>query len=114
MIFYIIIVFIFGLVVGSFLNVVILRGNRGESFTRGRLRCESCGKELAWFELIPLLSFALQCGRCRSCGAALSRQYPLVEFATGVLFAAAAWLFFIDSSSVILSATKDLTITNTG
>src|SRR3989338_4243520 len=86
MIFYIIIVFIFGLVVGSFLNVVILRGNRGESFTRGRSRCESCGKELAWFELIPLLSFALQRGRCRSCGAALSRQYPLVEFGTGLFF----------------------------
>ena len=84
-------VFLFGLVVGSFLNVVILRGNRGESFFKGRSRCQSCSKELAWFELIPL-----------------------VEFATGVLFAAAAWLFFIDSSSVILSATKDLTITNTG
>lgn len=86
--------FFLGLFVGSFLNVVIIRGARGEKFT-GRSRCESCGKALAWHELIPILSFAFQIGRCRTCGAALSWQYPLVEFGTGVLFAASALYFFL-------------------
>lgn len=86
--------FLLGLAVGSFLNVVILRGAREENVT-GRSRCESCGKVLAWHELIPLLSFAFQIGRCRTCGAALSWQYPLVEFVTGVLFAASALYFFL-------------------
>lgn len=88
MTFYLVISFIFGSVVGSFLNVVILRGVRGESFVKGRSRCESCGKTLHWFELIPLLSFVLQKGRCRSCGAALSWQYPIVECGTGIMYAA--------------------------
>lgn len=78
--------FLLGLAVGSFLNVVILRGARGENFS-GRSRCESCGKTLSWHELIPILSFCLQKGRCRSCGSALSWQYPLVELGTGALFA---------------------------
>ncbi|MBI2121781.1 MAG: prepilin peptidase [Candidatus Sungbacteria bacterium] len=87
MVLYYIFSFLFGLGVGSFLNVVILRGARGESFVKGRSRCESCGKTLQWFELIPLASFFIQKARCRSCGAKLSWQYPLVEFATGLLFA---------------------------
>lgn len=85
----------FGFCVGSFLNVAIRRGIRGESLF-GRSKCESCGKTLEPIELIPLVSFFLQRGRCRSCGAALSLQYPLVEAATGVLFAAAAYLFPFD------------------
>ena len=77
--------FVLGTVVGSFLNVVVLRYNTGFSF-RGRSGCLSCGKSLSWFELIPLLSFFLQAGRCRACGSSISAQYPLVEALTGVLF----------------------------
>ncbi len=81
--------FIFGANVGSFLNVVILRGERGEKLG-GRSYCDACKKTLGFRELIPIISFALQKGRCRACGAALSLQYPIVEGATGALFALAA------------------------
>ena len=53
---------------------------------RGRSRCASCAVALRWFELVPLFSFAIQRGRCRSCGARLSLQYPVVELLTGLLF----------------------------
>ncbi len=78
-----------GLIVGSFLNVVILRGEKGISLG-GRSRCPSCKKTLRPRELIPIASFLIQKGRCRSCGAVLSWQYPLVELATALFFAAGA------------------------
>jgi leader peptidase (prepilin peptidase)/N-methyltransferase len=79
--------FLFGLCVGSFLNVVIERLPRGEDIVRGRSRCPQCGHELAGRDLIPLLSFALLRGRCRYCREPISVQYPLVELVTGALFA---------------------------
>jgi len=88
--------FLFGLVIGSFLNVVIGRAERKES-VGGRSYCESCKKNLSAIELIPVLSFALQKGQCRSCGTALSWQYPLVELGTGILFTYVT-LFTISSS----------------
>lgn len=77
---------IFGLAVGSFLNVLIDRLPKGENVLTGRSRCDHCGKSLRWFELIPLLSFLLQGGRCRRCHARLSWQYPIVELVTGIAF----------------------------
>lgn len=79
------IIFLFGLCLGSFLNVVIIRGNRGEHFG-GRSRCESCGTVLSPLELLPLASFFIQKGRCKHCGAALSWQYPLVELGTALSY----------------------------
>ena len=79
------IVFIFGLIIGSFLNVVILRHNTGHSLA-GRSGCMSCGHELRWWELFPLLSFGLLRGRCSNCGSKISIQYPIVEFVTATLF----------------------------
>lgn len=79
------IVFCFGLIVGSFLNVVIFRYNTGMG-VRGRSRCFSCARTLRWHELLPLFSFALQRGRCRSCSSRISWQYPAVEGLTGLLF----------------------------
>lgn len=78
--------FLLGIIVGSFLNVVILRYNTGKSLL-GRSGCFSCGKGLRWYELIPVISYFLQSGKCRSCGSGISLQYPLVELLTGVLFA---------------------------
>ncbi len=81
-----IIFFSFGLIVGSFLNVVICRYNTSKSLG-GRSACMSCRNTLCWYELIPLISFLAQGGRCRSCKTKISMQYPLVELATGLTFA---------------------------
>ncbi len=78
--------FIFGLIVGSFLNSVIYRLEKKESIIKLRSYCPHCKKTLSWFELIPLVSFLLQKGKCRHCKKPISWQYPLVELATGILF----------------------------
>jgi prepilin signal peptidase PulO-like enzyme (type II secretory pathway) len=78
-------VFTFGLIVGSFLNVVIYRYNTGLTIG-GRSKCMSCWKTLRWYELVPIFSFAVQRGRCRVCRAAIAWQYPLVEISTGLIF----------------------------
>ncbi len=79
-------VFLFGIIIGSFLNVLILRHGTGRSAVSDRSACFSCGSTLRWYELIPLVSFLVQRGRCRSCKAPISFQYPVVELATGILF----------------------------
>ncbi len=79
-------VFILGLLVGSFLNVVIYRYNTGMSVVSGRSRCLTCAHTLRWFELIPVVSFVIQAGRCRECHSRLSWQYPAVELLTGLIF----------------------------
>src|SRR3989338_5703185 len=81
---------VLGLGGGSFLNVVILRGHSGETLG-GRWGCPHCKKNLSAKELVPLLSFLLQRGRCLHCGTALSLQYPLVEAGTAITFGGIAW-----------------------
>jgi len=82
------IVGLLGVVVGSFLNVVVHRLPRGESIVRPRSRCPSCGTQLAERDNVPVISWLALRGRCRSCGVAISPRYPLVELATGLAFAA--------------------------
>lgn len=82
--------FALGCIVGSFLNVVILRSPARERLG-GRSHCDTCDMTLGWRELIPLISFVYQKGRCRHCGTVLSMQYPLVEFSTGVIFVSVGW-----------------------
>lgn len=77
-----------GLAVGSFLNVVILRLPRGESIVSPPSHCPSCETPLRWYHNIPLLSWIALRGRCASCGAWIGWQYPLVEAATAVIWAA--------------------------
>ncbi len=81
-----ILVFVFGLVVGSFLNVVIVRLPTEKGFIKGRSHCVHCKKTLRWFDLIPIVSFLLLWGQCRYCKKNISLQYPLVELATGLIF----------------------------
>ena len=86
-----IILFIFGIAIGSFLNVVALRYD-GERFLfsakklGGRSRCRKCRRNLRWFELIPIISYAIQGGRCRRCHTVIGWQYPFVEFLSGLIF----------------------------
>jgi leader peptidase (prepilin peptidase)/N-methyltransferase len=81
-----IIFFIFGSIIGSFLNVLVLRYNTGLSFVRGKSKCFSCGVNIEWYDLIPILSYIFLGGKCRNCQSKISIQYPIVEFITGVLF----------------------------
>lgn len=87
----IILSFIFGTVVGSFLNVVALRFNTGMGLG-GRSKCMTCSTTLTWKELVPLFSFAVQKGSCKKCKSKISWQYPLVEFIAGAIF---VLIFFI-------------------
>ncbi|KKU52197.1 MAG: hypothetical protein A3H69_03090 [Candidatus Sungbacteria bacterium RIFCSPLOWO2_02_FULL_47_9] len=95
---------VFGLIVGSFLNVVIYRLGKLDTersdersvflVLSGRSYCPHCHKTLRWFELVPLVSFFIQGGRCRSCKKRISLQYPLIEFSTAALFALIAHEYF--------------------
>lgn len=86
--------FIFGLLVGSFLNVVLFRFGTGETMISGRSRCNACKGLIAWYDNVPLLSYILLRGKCRSCGAKISLQYPAVELAAALLFAAVGMKFY--------------------
>jgi leader peptidase (prepilin peptidase)/N-methyltransferase len=84
--------FLIGLAVGSFLNVVIFRYFPEDSFfcniqkCNGRSKCMTCDRQLKWYELIPIVSFFAQFGHCRGCHSKISWQYPLVELAGGLTF----------------------------
>jgi prepilin signal peptidase PulO-like enzyme (type II secretory pathway) len=84
--FFYLIVFLFGLTAGSFLNCVIYRLEKEESFLKGRSFCTQCRHQLTWRDLIPILSFFILKGKCRYCHQKISWQYPLVEIVTGLLF----------------------------
>jgi leader peptidase (prepilin peptidase)/N-methyltransferase len=94
---------LFGLVLGSFLNVCIDRLPRGESVAEGRSRCDSCGRVLSARELIPLLSYAALGGRCRTCRARIPLRVLLVELGTGLLFGL-IWLRYPASLKAVLIA----------
>jgi prepilin signal peptidase PulO-like enzyme (type II secretory pathway) len=82
----ILLIFIFGLIIGSFLNVVIFRLRNTKPIVKSRSCCQHCSQKLKWYELIPLFSFIIQLGRCRTCQQRISWQYSLVELVTGLLF----------------------------
>ncbi len=105
---YYILLFVLGLALGSFSNVLILRYDpdrnvfSGPSLS-GRSHCMQCGRTLHWYELIPVMSYAVQRGRCRECGVALTMQYPLVELAGGAIFSGVP--YFLNSFFGVSSAT---------
>ncbi len=83
---------LFGLAIGSFLNVVIHRVPRGESVVSPGSRCPNCGYALRWKDNIPVLSWLLLGGTCRQCRAPISIQYPIVELVTALLFVLVTWM----------------------
>lgn len=96
---------IFGLIIGSFLNVVIYRLHTGRSLN-DRSHCLSCGRNLSWYELFPVFSYLVLRGRCRSCNSFIPYRYALVELLTAGLFILAygqfsSWLMFILISTVL-------------
>lgn len=94
--------FIFGIIIGSFLNVLILRLPKGETIN-GRSHCMHCKHVLHWFDLVPLFSYLFLRGKCRYCKHNISKRYFYIESATGILFAISAVYFTpIDIQSVLL------------
>ncbi|PID80237.1 MAG: prepilin peptidase [Clostridiales bacterium] len=101
-------VFLYGLAIGSFLNVVIYRMPLGQSFVVGRSFCPSCQHQLSARDLVPLFSYLAQFGKCRYCKAPISARYPLVELLNGLLFFLVykKWGLTIDAlfDAILLSA----------
>ena len=95
-----IVVFLYGIIIGSFLNVVISRTPLHETLVSKRSHCMSCGYQLAWYDLIPLFSWIFLGGKCRKCKAKISVQYPIVEAATGILFVITVWIKGLNVLSV--------------
>ena len=81
-----IIIFLYGIVIGSFLNVLIYRIPKHENIATKRSHCMECGYQLKWYDLIPLFSYLFLRGRCRKCGARISIQYPIIEAVNGILY----------------------------
>lgn len=93
-----VLVAVFGLVIGSFLNVVTWRVPRGESIVKPGSHCPGCGHELGWRDNIPVLSWVLLGGRCRYCGARISARYPATEMLTALVFVVLALITGVDWS----------------
>lgn len=87
-------IFVIGIIVGSFLNVVILRLKNGGKIINARSHCPHCHHQLSAKDMVPILSFFFQHGKCQYCHKKISWQYPLVELATGLLFVLATYNIF--------------------
>lgn len=85
------IIFLYGIIIGSFLNVCICRIPKKENIVTTRSHCMSCGYQLKWYDLIPLFSWLALRGRCRKCGQRISVQYPVIEVLNGILYLVVFW-----------------------
>ena len=81
-----ILIFLYGIVIGSFLNVLICRLPKGENIAVARSHCMNCGYQLRWYDLVPLFSWLALRGKCRVCREKISVQYPLIEALNGILY----------------------------
>ena len=104
------IVFIFGLCIGSFLNVCIYRIPLKQDIVKLSSHCMNCGRKLRWYELIPVVSFLIQRGRCRSCKIKLSVQYPVIELLNGLLYLLIYWIYGLSVKTAILCALASVLI----
>lgn len=98
-----IVVFLYGLVIGSFLNVCIYRIPKKENIAVSRSHCMSCGGQLKWYDLVPLFSYLFLRGRCRYCKAKISIQYPLVESLNGLGYVLIFYVNGINITSILFS-----------
>jgi leader peptidase (prepilin peptidase)/N-methyltransferase len=92
---------LFGLLFGSFGNVVIWRVPRGESIVSPPSHCPRCGRPVRWFDNVPVVSWLVLQGRCRDCGEPISVRYPIVEAISGALWAVAGWRWGISLSALV-------------
>ena len=101
-------VFCLGTVIGSFLNVVVLRAFSGESIVMPPSKCPKCQNKLKWWHNIPILSYILLKGKCYYCHEKISIQYPIVEFITGILFVLVFFRYGISPDTIIAFAVVSL------
>src|SRR5215208_3348672 len=106
----VVVIGLFGLVVGSFLNVVAWRLPRGESLSHPPSHCPNCGHAVRPRDNIPVLSWLLLRGRCRDCGNPISVRYPIVEAATALLWVASALIVGVDEDLPIALALVTLLV----
>ena len=97
-------VVVFGIMIGSFMNVCILRIPLKQTIVTKRSHCMKCGYQLKWYDLVPLVSWLILKGRCRKCGRPISKQYPIIEAANGL-----GWLLVILVRGIKFDLTYDLT-----
>ena len=95
------IVFLFGICIGSFLNVVILRIPAGESLTKKSSHCMTCQAKIRWCDMIPVFSWLILRGKCHSCGQKISPRYPVVEALNGIMYVLTFWVMDINAESII-------------
>ena len=100
-IFLYIVVFIYGLLTGSFLNVLIYRIPKKENIAVVRSHCMKCNYQLKWYDLVPLFSWLFLRGKCRKCGEKISVQYPLIEAANGLLYLLVFYKFGLSIESLL-------------
>jgi len=93
--------FLFGITIGSFLNVLIYRIPKKEEFVKTRSHCMSCGYQLEWYDLIPLFSWLFLGGKCRKCKCRISVQYPLIELLNGILWLACFCFFGLSITTLL-------------
>lgn len=99
--FWLFLMMIFGLAFGSFLNVVICRIDELETIFTSRSHCPKCLKQLAWYDLVPFISFIILKTKCRYCRAPISWQYPIVELATSIILALSYWYLVVQQNMSI-------------
>ena len=109
-IFYSITFFVFGLVLGSFYNVVGLRVPKKNFLSNDRSYCPTCHKQLSAIELIPVISYLIQRGKCRGCGTEISAMYPLIELLTGVGFLFSYLVYGLTMETVIAVVAVSLSV----
>ena len=96
-----IIIFIFGITIGSFLNVCIYRIPLGESIVMAPSHCMTCGRKLKWYDMVPVFSWLVLGGKCRNCKSKISVQYPIIEGVNGILYVMICAVNGLEWSSVI-------------
>ncbi len=98
---------ILGILIGSFLNVLIIRVPKGEDFVKTRSHCTTCNYTLRWYDLIPLLSYLTLGGKCRKCGEGISPIYPIIELINGLMY---GFIFYLKGSELTASGIIDASL----
>lgn len=105
-----ILVFAFGLIIGSFLNVCIYRIPRHESIVFGRSHCTKCGAQIKWYDLVPVFSYLFLLGKCRNCKEKISIMYPTIELTNALAYVGLYLYFGLSALTAVLAVLASVVI----